>query len=87
MLYMRRKYGHLHYFTYETAFATLEDCGYTIVDAVITDDYEIDDSMVPRRRLSKERAYYETRRAFHRHNSRRAASIFPHFNVLVPARE
>jgi cyclopropane fatty-acyl-phospholipid synthase-like methyltransferase len=29
---MRRFLGHLHYFTKETAFASLEECGYTIVD-------------------------------------------------------
>tara|TARA_Y200000002_G_scaffold316418_1_gene274730 strand:+ start:384 stop:1082 length:699 start_codon:yes stop_codon:yes gene_type:complete len=31
--------GHLHYFTFETAIATLEDCGYQIVDWNFTDSF------------------------------------------------
>jgi hypothetical protein len=29
---LRRNVGHLHYFFKQTALATLEDCGYTIID-------------------------------------------------------
>lgn len=32
MIKGRKKYGHLHYFTKETALATLEDAGYSILD-------------------------------------------------------
>ena len=32
MINGRKKYGHLHYFTKETALATLEDAGYSILD-------------------------------------------------------
>lgn len=32
----RRKVGHIHYFTAETALATLEDCGYGVIDKRFT---------------------------------------------------
>jgi SAM-dependent methyltransferase len=38
MIHMRERYGHLHYFTAETAIATLEDTGYEIVDTMVTWD-------------------------------------------------
>ncbi|MCP5365543.1 MAG: methyltransferase domain-containing protein [Hyphomicrobiales bacterium] len=38
---MRTTYGHLHYFTTETALATLKDAGYTIEDCIFTWDREI----------------------------------------------
>lgn len=41
MMYMRRNFGHLHYFTKETALATLEQTGYRIVDWDYTWDREI----------------------------------------------
>lgn len=36
LLYVRRKVGHVHYFTRGLALALLEDCGYRIVDARYT---------------------------------------------------
>jgi Methyltransferase domain len=36
MMAMRKAYGHLHYFSQETARATLEDCGYRILDGFLT---------------------------------------------------
>jgi SAM-dependent methyltransferase len=36
ILSARRKVGHLHYFTKETALATIQDCGYHIVDQAYT---------------------------------------------------
>ena len=41
MIEMRERYGHLHYFTAETALATLSDTGYAVVDAFYTWDTEI----------------------------------------------
>lgn len=41
MLEMRERYGHLHYFTAETALATLADCGYAVRDSFFTWDTEI----------------------------------------------
>jgi SAM-dependent methyltransferase len=86
MLHMRETYGHLHYFSYETALATLEDAGYTIVDECFTDDYDADPAMVPTGAASKQRVYYEARRRLFRRRPRLAAAVFPHFNVLVLAR-
>ncbi len=36
MLIARSELGHLHYFSKETAIATLEDCGYDIIDCFFT---------------------------------------------------
>ena len=36
----RYKVGHLHYFTFETAIATLEDAGYEVIDFFYTKSYE-----------------------------------------------
>lgn len=41
MMGMRKTFGHLHYFTAETALATLKDCGYRVVDTVYTWDREM----------------------------------------------
>lgn len=39
MMSSRRTYGHLHYFTMSTALATLEDCGYQILDHHLTPSF------------------------------------------------
>lgn len=39
MMVERRNIGHLHYFTRETALATLQDCGYEIVSDTYTGSY------------------------------------------------
>ncbi len=36
MLRARKSVGHLHYFTQETAIATLVDCGHTVIDGFFT---------------------------------------------------
>jgi hypothetical protein len=84
MLHMRGTYGHLHYFSYETALATLEDTGYTIVDDLFTDDYDADPAMIPAHSALKQRIYYQLRRSMFEVGL--AAAVFPHFNVLVLAR-
>ena len=40
MLAMRREFGHLHYFTLETALATLTDSGFAVLDHFYTGDHE-----------------------------------------------
>ena len=40
MLKMRARVGHLHYFTRETALATLIDCGYEIIDSRYTTPFK-----------------------------------------------
>lgn len=32
----RKQFGHLHYFTRDTALATLQDCGYDVIDSFYT---------------------------------------------------
>jgi SAM-dependent methyltransferase len=86
MLHMRETYGHLHYFSYETALATLEDTGYTIVDEFFTDDYDADAAMIPARSALRQRAYYQARRSMFKLRPGLAVAVFPHFNVLVLAR-
>jgi SAM-dependent methyltransferase len=39
LMYVRDNIGHLHYFTPETAIATLTDCGYEIVDSMFTPSF------------------------------------------------
>jgi hypothetical protein len=41
MMNARKKVGHLHYFTPETAIASLEDCGYSVVDSFYTTKFSI----------------------------------------------
>ncbi len=84
MLHMRETYGHLHYFTRETALATLADIGYKIVDSTYTDDMEISDAMIPKK--LKSRMFYELRKLLYRVNKRLAVASFEHFNLLVLAR-
>ncbi|MDA8538295.1 class I SAM-dependent methyltransferase [Candidatus Pelagibacter bacterium] len=39
LIYNRNSVGHLHYFTPDTAIATLNDCGYEIVDTMYTPSF------------------------------------------------
>jgi hypothetical protein len=40
MIRARQSAGHIHYFTQETAIATLEDCGYKIIDGFFTAPFD-----------------------------------------------
>jgi SAM-dependent methyltransferase len=82
-LEMRRQYGHLHYFTKQTAFATLTDLGFDIVDWFYTDDQK---TWNPRKLSLKSRVVFETRRALSRLNSDLAAELFVGFSALILAR-
>lgn len=62
MLTMRGRYGHLHYFTRETALATLADCGYRVVDWFYTDDK--DPAGAPAPAGCRQHTLFWTRRAF-----------------------
>ncbi|WP_246680125.1 class I SAM-dependent methyltransferase [Mesorhizobium sp. B2-8-9] len=84
MLYMRERYGHLHYFSAETAMATLSDAGYEVVDFSYTDDFDVTKKMIPKHFRS--RLVYEARRYLSRTRPRLAASIFEQFNLLALAR-
>jgi hypothetical protein len=83
LLVMRQQYGHLHYFTKQTAIAALADVGYNIVDYFYTDDKEISDENP--RRLSRV-VYEAARRRLFRINQDFAASFFNHYNLMVLAR-
>lgn len=84
MLSMRRQYGHLHYFTRETALATLTDVGYDVVDWFYTDDRSIPGVQAPPRFRS--RMSYEARRLLYRVDRDLAVSLFDSFNLTVLAR-
>jgi SAM-dependent methyltransferase len=87
MLSMRKEFGHLHYFTLETALATLADTGYTVLDHFYTWDHE------SLSLSSRERWAHPLRwgiqaldRALFTWTPGLAASLRPHFNALVLAR-
>jgi SAM-dependent methyltransferase len=86
MLEMRREFGHLHYFTSETARATLVDTGYTLLDSFYTWDHETE-VLGPLEALRHpvrggmrlfDRALFGLKPEL-------AASLRPHFNLLVLA--
>jgi SAM-dependent methyltransferase len=87
MLAMRREFGHLHYFTRETALATLVDSGYAVLDHFYTWDHET--LPLSSRELwaspwrwgvqALDRALFTWAPAL-------GASLRPHFNSLVLAR-
>ncbi|MGZ7138833.1 MAG: class I SAM-dependent methyltransferase [Halobacteriota archaeon] len=84
LLNTRKTFGHLHYFSKETALATLADLGYDVVDYFYTDDAEIHGKNALRG--SRQRINYQIRRNMFRFNPGLAAAIFAHFNLMVLAR-
>ena len=84
MLHMRQKYGHLHYFSKETALATLSDVGYDVQDCFYTDDCEISGgNYIQNLRV---RINYQARKSIFSFNPDLAVSIFSSFNLMVLAR-
>ena len=81
MLYKRKKYGHLHYFSKETALATLSNLGYDVVDYFYTTDDEIG-----AQRRFKKRINSEIRKNLFRLNPGLTAAFFTHSNLMVLAR-
>lgn len=84
MLYMRKQYGHLHYFSKETALATLVDVGYEMRDHFHTSDDEISGATVRRSRTKK--LLYQLRRQLFRARPDLAAACLSRFNLMVLAR-
>jgi SAM-dependent methyltransferase len=83
LLQMRRQHGHLHYFTHDTALATLRDLGYEITDTFYTDDQELrDQEDLPLKSVLRHRA----RRWLARRQPDLAARCFEGFNLMVLAR-
>ena len=83
MLYMRERYGHLHYFTKESALATISDAGFQIVDHFYTDDLQISPDMVPRG--FRPRLLYEIRKNIYRLKPDVAVSMFESYNLMLLA--
>ncbi len=83
MLHMRRQYGHLHYFTKQTALATLGDVGYKVVDCFYTDDLEIPGGHIGRSPLK--RIYYQVRRLIFHFNQDLSSALFNSYNLMVLA--
>ncbi len=92
MMYMRKRYGHLHYFTKETALATLADAGYTVVDYFFTADAEISGmSKMPQGYKARlwhlfRYARFLLERVTFRLSPATAARIFKGCNLMVLAR-
>lgn len=82
-LEMRHQYGHLHYFTQRTAFATLTDLGYDVVDYFYTDDQK---AWNPKHLSLKSRVVFELRRALSDRKPDLAAQLFVGFSALILAR-
>ena len=93
LLEMRRRYGHLHHFSRETALATLEDAGFVVEDAVYTWDHEPDGLFPPRApglrgllRYPARVAAVTVERWAHRRRPDLTAALRPAYNLLVLAR-
>jgi SAM-dependent methyltransferase len=87
MLAMRRDFGHLHYFTLETALATLTDSGYAVIDHFYTWDHEtIPLSSRELRARPWRWGIQALDRALFHWAPALGARLRPHFNSLVLAR-
>ncbi len=81
MIKGRKKYGHLHYFTKETALAILKDIGYTVLDWFYTPEQ----LQLPNRSL-KASLMNIPRRLFFNLNQDLTARIFGGYSLMVLAR-
>jgi hypothetical protein len=81
MIKGRKEYGHLHYFTKETALATLKDTGYTILDWFYTPEQ----LKLPNRSL-KASLMNIPRRLFFNLNQDLTVRIFGGYSLMVLAR-
>lgn len=84
MIYMRENFGHLHYFSKETALATLSDLGFEIIDYFFTVDDEI--GGIRAQKGIREKVQYGIRKTLFRFKPDLTAAIFTHFNLMVLAR-
>lgn len=78
LMVCRKMVGHLHYFTKETAIATLADCGYEVLDFFYTTD-AID---LPNKTFRTKLAVLPRKMFFHLNNDL-AAATFGGFSLLV----
>lgn len=84
MLYMRRQFGHLHYFSQQTALAALTDVGFEVVDKFLTVDDE-NGGLAGQRKLAH-KIYYVARKGLLKVAPDLTAACFTHFNLMVLAR-
>jgi len=84
MLHMRSQYGHLHYFSLETALATLRDSGFEVTDKFLTADEE-NGGLAVQHKLSH-KLYFVARKGLMRLAPELTAACFTHFNLMVLAR-
>ena len=81
MVYYRKSLGHLHYFTIETALATIKDCGFEIMDHFITAG-----PLERPRKTFKSKVAYFPRKILFSLNNNLASKIFGGFSVLILAK-
>jgi len=81
MIYMHHKYGHLHFFTKETALITLSDLGYDVIDYFYTDELELAGNP----KWIKPKLSYGIKKMMFRLNPEFTASLFNGYNLLVLA--
>ncbi len=78
IIHARKSVGHLHYFSEETALATLVSCGYEIVDYFITPSF----TSSPNRSF-KSRVFNIFRKSLYNLNKSAAANLLNGFSVLI----
>jgi len=78
---VRDRYGHLHYFTRETALATVRDAGYVVVDDFLTHAVELEQPTSVRSWVGR-----LVRRGALRFNDDLAAKVFGGAQLLILAR-
>ena len=81
LIFGRKRGGHLHYFDKNTAIATLEDTGYTIIDA----SYTAGLIELPSKSIKSKLAYFPRKLLF-KINKDIAARLFGGFSLLVLAK-
>jgi 2-polyprenyl-3-methyl-5-hydroxy-6-metoxy-1,4-benzoquinol methylase len=81
LLHTREAYGHLHYFTKETAIQVLQETGYTVLDAV----YTADALNRPTREFGRRLLKYPRKLAFALHQDL-AVHLLGGYRLLVLAR-
>ena len=81
LLVNRDKVGHLHYFSVETVQATLEDCGYEVVDSFLTPAFRDFPSNTAKQRISN-----IAREVLHRMNSEFSTRLLGGSSMLVLAK-
>ena len=78
IIHARKSVGHLHYFSEETALATLVSCGYEIVDYFITPSFTSSPNI-----SFKSRVFNIFRKSLYNLNKSTAANLLNGFSMLI----